>query len=132
MLQPPARRAAAVVDVAFEVSLWAKLSDESCICLYQSFGQLDDFAPWRNVVRALAKAANFPERVLARYQSKGELVTYTAEPIAISTSPVASYLVTARAVLRKVFHKLFYHEQWFIVVGKGQDLIPDPNKNQWF
>jgi len=50
------------------------------LCLFiSSFGQLDDFAPWRNVARALAKAANFPERVLARYQSKGELVTYTAE-----------------------------------------------------
>jgi hypothetical protein len=125
-------RRAAAVDVAFEVSLWAKLSDDSCVCLYQSFGQLDNFAPWRNVARALAKAAYFPERVLTRYRSKGELVTCTAESVAISTAPIASYLAEACAVLRKVFHKLFYHEQWMIRAGKGQQLIPDPSKGEWF
>jgi hypothetical protein len=126
-----AARRAAAVGVAFEVSLWAKLSDNSCVCLYQSFGQLDHFATWRSVARTLAKAAYFPERALARYQTQGELVTYTAESIAISTDSVASYLAEAGAVLRKVFHKLFYHEQWTIIAGKGQELIPDPRKGGW-
>jgi hypothetical protein len=126
-----AARRAATVSVAFESSLWAKLPDDNCVCLYQSFGQLDHFAIWRSVDRTLAKAAYYPERVLSRYRRKGELVINTPEPIAISTAAITSRVAEVCAVLRKICHKLFYHEQWFIVVGKGQDLVPDPSKHQW-
>ena len=126
-----AARRAANVDVAFESSLWAKTPDDRCVCLYQSFGQLDQFAIWRSVERTLAKAAYYPERVLSRYRRKGDLIIETPETIAISTAAIASRLGEVGAVLRKICHKLFYHEQWFIVVGKSQDLVPDPKQHQW-
>ncbi len=132
-LDPPtAVRRAAAMGVAFESSLWAKMSDESCVCLYQSFGQLDHFATWRSVARTLTKAAYYPERVLARYRNKGELLTLNAESVPISSSPVGSMLAEGLAIFRKIIHKLFFHEQWFIMAGKGQDLVPDPSKGTWF
>jgi hypothetical protein len=126
-----AARRAAAVGVALETSLWAKFLDGRCICLYQSFGQLDYFATWRSVARSFAKAAYFPERVLSRYRSKGELVPCVAESIAISPSAIVSCLAEVGAVLEKIVHKLFYHEQWFVVAGRGQDLLPDPSKGEW-
>lgn len=126
-----AARRAAAVGVAFETSLWAKFADDQCVCLYQSFGQLEPYVTGRSVAHALAKAACFPERVLSRYLSKGTLVPRAAEAIAISSSTVASYLAEAGAVLEKIVHKLFYHEQWFVVAGRGQDLLPDPGKGKW-
>lgn len=127
-----AARRAAVVGVAFETSLWARFADDSCVCLYQSFGQLDHYVIWRSVARSLAKAAYFPERALSRYRSKGSLVTCTAEEIPICSSVVTSYLAQMGSILRKIVHKLFYKEQWFVVAGTGHDLIPDPEKGEWF
>jgi hypothetical protein len=127
-----AARRAAAAGVSFESSLWAKLPDNSSVCLYQSFGQLDHFATWRSVARTLAKAAYFPERVLASYLNKGDTSPCTAESIAISTSPLGSLLAEGLAISRKIFHKLFFHEQWFIMAGKEQELVPDPSKGAWF
>lgn len=127
-----AARRAAAVGVAFETSLWAKLPDDRCVCLYQSFGQLDQFAIRRSVSRSLAKAAQLPERALSHYRRTGSLVTCTAEETAISPSTVASCLAELGAIARKIIHMLFYNEQWFVVAGTGQDLIPDPSKGKWF
>jgi hypothetical protein len=126
-----AARQSAAAGIALESSLWATLPDNNCVCLYQSFGQLDDFAVWRSVSRTLAKAACFPERVLSRYQHTGALVTCTAETITTLPSSTAGYLSQAAAILNKIIKKLFYHEQWFVVAGKGNELIPDPSKHQW-
>ncbi len=127
-----AARRAAAAGVAFETSLWARFADDRCACLYQSFGQLDSYTTWRGVAHALAKAAYFPERALSRYRRKGALVTCTAEQIAICPSVVDSYLAEMGAILLRMVHKLFYKEQWFVVAGTGQDLIPDPSKGEWF
>ncbi len=126
-----AARRAAAAGTAFETSLWARFPDGHCVCLYQSFGQLDLFAIGRSVARSLAKAAYFPERALLRYRSKGALVICIAEELAICLSDVACYLAELGAILRKAAHMLFKHKQWFVVVGRGQDLIPDPNKGEW-
>jgi hypothetical protein len=128
-----AARRAAAVGVAFEVSLWAKFSDDRCVCLYQSFGQLDPYLTRRSVSRSLAKAAYFPERVLLSYRRKGSLVTCTAEDMDISSSTITSYLAEIGGTLGRIALRLFYHEQWFVVVGRGQDLMPDPgSKSKWF
>lgn len=130
-----AARRAAAAGAVFETSLWAKFADDRCVCLYQSFGQLDQYATWRSVARSQAKAAYFPERALSRYRRKGSLVICTAEEIAICSSAVMSYLAEMRAVLRKIVHMLFYNEQWFVVAGTGHDLIPDfsaSSKRQWY
>lgn len=121
----------AAAGVAFETSLWAKFSDGHCDCLYQSFGQLEPYSTGCKVARSLAKAAHFPERALSRYRSKGALVTCTAEQMPVCPSLVASYLAEMRATLCKISHKLLYHEQWFVMAGKGQDLLPDPSQGQW-
>lgn len=126
-----ATRRAAAANVALETSLWARFADDRYVCIYQSFGQLDAFATWRSVARAIAKAAYFPARAIVRYQRGGELVSYTAEAIASGDSDFISYLVEAKAVLTKVLSKLFYHEQWFIVVGKSTELLPDPTQHHW-
>jgi hypothetical protein len=126
-----AARRAAAVNVAFEVSLWTRFPDDRCVCLYQSFGQMDQFATWRGVARSLAKAACFPDRALVRYRRNGSLVHCTAENIDISPSTFSSYLLETSAILRKIAHKLLYHEQWLVVAGKGQELIPDPSKGDW-
>ncbi len=127
-----AARRAAAASVALESSLWAKLSDDFCVCLYQSFGQLDQFATWRSVACTLAKAACFPERALSGYRKHDALVTCIAEEVVISSSSTLSLLAEARAILRNLVHKLFYHEQWFVMAGKGQELLPDPSKGEWF
>jgi hypothetical protein len=126
-----AARSAAAAGVALEVSLWAKLSDNTSVCLYQSFGQLDNFAPWRGIPRALAKAACFPERALARYQRTGDTSPCTPEAIATLPSPIASYFAQATAILDKIVKKLLYKEQWFVVAGKGNELLPDPSTGKW-
>lgn len=126
-----ATKDASAAAMALEVSLWAKLADDSTICLYQSIGQHELFAPWRAVPRSLAKAAQFPARAVTRYLSKGELVAQNAELLAISPAPIAGLFAQAVAIGRKVIHKLFYREQWFIVAGKGNDLLPDPSQYQW-
>jgi hypothetical protein len=112
--------------------LWAKFSDDRCVCLYQSFGQLDPYLTGRSVSRSLAKAAYFPERALLSYRRNGSLVTCTAEDMDISSSIVTSYLAEIGATLDRIALRLFYHEQWFVVVGRGQNLIPDPSKCEWF
>jgi hypothetical protein len=126
-----AARRAAAVGVAVECSLWAIQSDHQPVCLYQSFGQNDDFAVWRSVTRTLAKASYFPERVLSYYRRTGELPVCNAEQIAISSSDLNSRIAEIGAIARKIFYKLFYHEQWFIVAGKEQALVPDPSKAEW-
>ncbi len=125
-----AARFAAACDTALEASLWATLPDGSTICLYQSFGQNDAFAPWRTAARSLAKAAHFPARAVARYLDRGELVPANAEET-VTTSPSAGLLAQAIAIGRKVILSLFCHEQWFIVAGKGSALLPDPAQGQW-
>jgi hypothetical protein len=127
-----AARRAAAAGVAFETSLWAKFADDRSVCLYQSFAQLEPYLTWRSVARALTKTAYFPERALSRYRSKGLLVICTAEEITIPLSVVASYLAEMGAILRRMIHRVFYREQWFVVAGTGQDLIPDPSKGEWF
>ena len=126
-----AARRAAAAGSALESSLWAKFPDGSCVCLYQSFGQLDHFAIWRSVARTLAKSSYFPARALSRYRRKGSLVTCIAEDPLIYPSVIASYLAEMRAILRKVVNTLFYNEQWIVIVGKEQNLMPNLNQYQW-
>lgn len=127
-----AARRSAAVGLALESSLWAKLTDGSYHCLYQSFGQLKRFMVWQGARHALVKTAYFPERVLSRYRKKGELVICNTEKTAIPHSPISNLLFAeAIAVLRKAYRELFYHEQWFIVVGRGQPLVADPKQAEW-
>lgn len=127
-----AARRAADAGVALESSLWAKFADNSCLCLYQSFGQLKHFMVWHGARRALIKTASFPERVLSRYRKKGELVVCTAEKTPISNSHVISLLLAeVGAIFRKTYRELFYHEQWFIVAGEGRALIPESKQAKW-
>lgn len=126
-----AARLAAAAQVALESSLWVKYPDGRCQCLYQSFGQNDAFATWRTVARTLAKAAHYPVRVLTAYQQTGELTPIATEHLAVADSNIGSLFAEAKAVLTKIYHKLFFNEQWFIAVGKGTDLMPDPKQAHW-
>lgn len=125
-----AARSSAAAGIALEASLWAVLPDNSRVCLYQSFGQIDDFAPWRAIGRTLVKAACFPERVLTRYQH-GDTSPCIAESLPPLPSSIASYAAQAGAILGKIVKKLLYKEQWFIVAGKGNELLPDPSNSKW-
>jgi hypothetical protein len=126
-----AARRAAAVGTAFESSLWTKFPDNRCVCLYQSFGQLESYLTRRSASRSLVKSSYFPERALSHYRSKGALATNITEDMAISCSPLTSYLAEMGSTLGRIALRLFYHEQWFVVVGRGQDLMPAPGKGKW-
>lgn len=126
-----AAKRAVGAEVALESSLWVKQANGDILCLYQSFGQNDGFATWRNVARTLAKAAYYPERVLTHYQKTNQLPVIFPEQLAVSDSIFQSVCLEATAVFKKIIHKLFYHEQWFIVAGQSQALLPDPKTATW-
>ncbi|MFI3138466.1 MAG: hypothetical protein QX197_16965 [Methylococcaceae bacterium] len=120
-----AARAAAAKGLSLEISLWTRFPDGRCECLYQSFGYLEPFAINRNVTRSLAKAAYFPARVLRHYQKNGILKTYSAQDFSSTVSPLAARLAEVLAIGRKIIQKLFWKEQWFVIAGTGNTVVPD-------
>ncbi|MEQ1638773.1 MAG: hypothetical protein ABL903_19105 [Methylococcales bacterium] len=125
-----AARSAAAQNLALEASLWRRFPDGRCECLYQSFGYLEAYAIRRSVRRTLAKIAHFPVRVLSDYQQDGNLKTYPVNEVKNNFSPLSARFAEVRAVARKIIQKLFWKEQWFIIAGRGNSILPISNPSQ--
>ncbi len=125
-------RQAAAAGVALEASLWVKFVDNSCGCVYQSFGQVRQFNYWCGAIHILEKAAYFPERVLCQYRKKGELATFEPEQVVISTASKGQLLLAeSKAIWRRNIER-FFDYQWFIVAGEWHPtLIPNPQQKKW-
>lgn len=120
-----AARIAAAQSQPLETSLWAHFPDGHSECMYQSFGFLEPFAIKRSVMRTLAKAAHFPARAVLSYRQKDELNKYPRQSgIQNHPNPLMVRCAEASAIVRKAFHKIFFHEQWFVVAGIGNAIVP--------